>query len=150
MKQNEAGLTEAEIDGKKYEFERWGAEDSLDTLIDISQMVGKPLGMAIATMLGKEGLNKDVDPDMLGGVFEAMFQNLNKEKTKPLIKKLCSDKVLCDGKKINFNQHYAGSENIMHMFRVVQANLEVQYGNFFVALLELTKLRGDIKALKAL
>jgi hypothetical protein len=142
MKKNEHGLYEADIDGEKYEFEKWGAEDALDVLIDISQMVGKPLGMAIATMLGKEGLEKDVDPNMVGSVFESLFQNCNKANTKPLIKKLCSEKVMCGGKKISFDKHY--EDRLMHCFKVVKANLEVQYGNFFGELLELTKLRGAL------
>lgn len=142
MKKNDHGLYEVSIDSENYEFEKWGADDSLDVLIDLSQMVGKPLGMALASLLGKEGLNKEVDPNMIGTIFESLFQNCSKDKTKPLIKRLSSEKVMCTGKKILFDQHY--QDRLMHCFKVVKANLEVQYGNFFDELLELTKLRGAL------
>lgn len=142
MKKNEHGLYEAHIDGKNYEFEKWGAEDSLDVLIDLSQMVGKPIGMAFAALMGKEGLNKEMDANVMGSVFDSLFQNCNKEKAKPIIKKLSTDKVMCGGKAIVFDVHY---DRLMHLFKVVKANLEVQYGSFFDELLELTKLRGALK-----
>jgi hypothetical protein len=140
---NANGLFEVKIDGEAYEFEKWGAEESLDTLIDLSSMVGKPLGMAVAAIFGKDGLSKEIDPDLMGKVFESLLHNCTKEKTKPIIKKLCSEKVFCGGKKIIFDHHY--QDRLMHCFKVVKANLEVQYGNFFEELLALTKLRGVLK-----
>lgn len=143
MKKNEHGLYEAHIDGALYEFEKWGADDSLDVLLDISQLVGKSAGLAIATVLGSGGLEKQIDPNILGSVFEALFDNCKKESVKPLIRKLSSERVMSKGKKISFDTHYQG--RLMHCFKVVKANLEVQYGNFFDDLLELTKLRGAPK-----
>lgn len=131
MKKNDSGLYEVVIDDKTYEFEKWGAEDSLDVLLDISQLIGGPVGSAIGDLFNKEGMHTEINGAMLGMVMEGLTKNLKKEIVKPLIKKLCSEKVLCEGKPIKFNVHYA--DDLMHMFRVVKAALEVQYGNFFVA-----------------
>lgn len=147
MTKNDKGLFEEIIDGETYEFEKWGAEEAFDVLLDISQMVGKPIGMAVAAIVGggsEEGLlEKKIDPNIMGTVFESLTMNLAKDKAKPLIRKLSAEKVFCNGKKITFNVHY--QDRIMHCFKVVKASLEVQYGNFFDEVLELTKLRGAIK-----
>lgn len=139
MKPNEAGLFEVIIDDKKYEFAKWGAEDATDTLLDLAAIVGKPLGLGLAALTGKDeegksGLDKKIDPNIIGSVMEALSQNVgsNKATIKALIKKLSSDQVFCDGAKINFNLHY--QDKTLHMFKVVRAALEVQYGNFFAAL----------------
>lgn len=135
-KKNDVGLWEIEIDGKKYEFEKWGADDSLDILLDIAKIVGKPLGAAFGAFVGEDGkvsLDRNLDPNLVSLIFEALTERFDKGTVKPIIKKLCSDKVHCDGKQIrSFNEHYA--DDLLHMFRVTQAALEVQYGNFFGAL----------------
>lgn len=134
MRKNEAGLWEVPVDSHVYEFEKWGAEESLDTLLDISAIIGGPIGSAIAKAFapGAEGMESQVDVSMLGVVLDQLFKNMRKDVVKPLIKKLCSERVLCDGKPIKFNLHY--QDDLMHMFRVVKAALEVQYGNFFEGL----------------
>lgn len=132
-KKNEAGLFEVEIDGHLYEFEKWDAEESLDALIDIAKIIGKPLGAAIGGYFGKKGegdlLDKEVNPDVMGMVFDALTERLDKTTVKGLIRKLCADKVFCAGKPINFKMHYQGKMG--HMFKVVKAALAVQYENFF-------------------
>lgn len=140
---NESGLYEVIIDERKYEFEKWGAEDSTDTILDIAAIAGKPIGLGIATIFkkddveGKKGLDKAFDPDVVGMILESLSERVgtNKSIIKALIKKLSSDKVLCDGAKIQFNTHY--QDCLDHLFRVVRAALEVQYGNFFAAFLAL-------------
>ena len=129
MRKTEFGLYEVSVDGRTYEFEKWGAEESLDVLLDISSVVGGTIGSAIGGVLSGDGLNTEVNAGMLAMVFENLSKNLKKEVVKPIIKKLCSEKVLCDGKKINFNEHY--KEDLFHMFKVAKAGLSVQYENFF-------------------
>lgn len=131
---DDSGLFAVTIEDQVYAFEKYGAEESLDVLIDIVKIVGKPLGAAVAA-LGASGqdakqmmIDRDFDPNMLGVVFESLTSSLDKGVVKHLIKKFCSEKVLCDGKKINFNTHYQG--RLPLMLKVVQAALEVQYGNF--------------------
>lgn len=144
---NESGLYEVEIDDKKYEFEKWGAEESLSNLIKLSKIIGKPLGLAIGAFKQEEKEEtslfdtdmKDINIDMLGLALQALTENLDESACIALIKKLSSQHVLCDGAKINFNTHYA--DRLDHLFRVVGAALEVQYGNFFAAVLGLARTR---------
>jgi len=136
MKKNEAGLYEVEIDDHKYEFEKWGAEDSLDTLIDMASIIGGPLGAALMKIFDKKktedknALDKELNLDSLSVAFDSLAKNMRKETVKPLIKKFCSDKVLCDGKKFKFNDHY--QDRLGHMFAVAKAGMEVQYQELFV------------------
>lgn len=132
MKKNESGLYECDVDGRNYEFEKWGAEESLDVLLDISSVVGGAIGTAIGNTISGQGLNTEIDAAMLSVVFEQLSKNLKKEVVKPILVKLTSGRVLCEGKKVNFNEHY--KEDLFHMFRVAKAALEVQYGNFFGAI----------------
>lgn len=138
IEKNEAGLYAVEVDGKMYEFEKFGAEQSLETLLDIGQIVGKPLGAAIAGLSGQDGdvkqrlMDRELDLKVIELVMEAITGRLDKKTIMPMIKRMTSEKVLCEGKKINFNIHY--QDDLMHMFNVLKAALEVQYGNFFVAL----------------
>lgn len=157
---NELGMYDVEVDGKTYSFEKWGADDSTDTMLDISAIVGKPLGMAIGSFFKKDKdaeeapakkksfFDRDFDGDAIASVMEALTDNVAKNKVicKDLIKKFCSKNVLCDGAKINFNLHYEG--RLVHMLKVVKAGVEVQYGNFFDELLDLApikRVKGTIR-----
>lgn len=133
---NEAsGFYEVEIDGQRYEFEKWGAEASYDTLLDMAKVIGKPLGLAVAAF-GGGGLDEELPKDAVAAVFDAICQGLgDKTLTKALTKKVVAEKVYCDGKKVVFDEHY--KDRLDHMFRVLWAGLEVQYGNFFAAILAL-------------
>lgn len=137
IKKTEAGLYETEIEGHRYEFEKWGAEDATDVLLDIATLVGKPLGVGIATVFDKlkgDKLDEKIDPNLVGAIVEAMTEKAGTHKAlvKALIKKLSSEKVLVDGKTINYNIYY--QDRLDLVFKVVSAALEVQYGNFFVAI----------------
>lgn len=137
IKKNESGLFETDIEGHKYEFEKWGAEDATDVLLDIATLVGKPLGVGIATVVDKlkgDKLDEKIDPNLVGSIVEAMTEKAGTHKAmvKGLIKKLSSEKVLVDGKPIAFNSYY--QDRLDLVFKVVSAALEVQYGNFFAAI----------------
>jgi hypothetical protein len=141
ISKNEIGLYETEIDGDKYEFEKWGAEDASDVLLDIITIVGQPLGMGAAALFGKDedgvkGIDRDMDPDIIGKIMESLTGNVGKNKlvVKSLLKKLSTDRVQCNSKPIaSFNIHYR--DKLFHMTKVVRAGLEVQFGNFFDAVL---------------
>jgi hypothetical protein len=140
----QSGLYEAEIDGVKYEFSKWGADDANDVLLDLASILGKPLGMGAAAFFGKDRdgekkLDKTMDPNVIGAIMEALSGQIgaNKVTVKALIKKLAAEGVFCNGKPITFNTHYA--DRLGHQFRVVKTALEVQFGNFFG---ELTGLVG--------
>lgn len=124
-----SGLIEKEIDGIKYEFEKWGAEEALDTLLKISKVAGKSLGIALSSLTTTEE-----GPNFLALAFDALTGNMDEKLCMSLVKKLTSEKVFCQGAKIqSFSVHY--QDRLMHMFKVAQAALEVQYGNFFEELL---------------
>lgn len=129
----ESGMWDEEIDGRVYSFSKWGSETQVDVLIDLSKIVGKPFGLLAEAAQHSKGKNLlDQDLDVLASVFDALTTSMDKKICTPLIKKLASEGVLCDGVKINsFNEHY--KEDLMHLFHVVKAALEVQYGNFFNA-----------------
>lgn len=123
-------LTRRDIDGAEYAFSKWGAKKSTKILIRLSKIVGKPLGLALASFQG-EGklLQRVVDTKLIGMAFEALTQNLDADEALDLIEELTAkDNVLCDNKKIVFDLHY--QNRLDHMFKVLGAALEVQYGNF--------------------
>lgn len=130
----EEGLYEVEIKGDKYAFEKWNADESLDVLLDIVPLVGKPLGAATAALTGGDVslLDKEVNPQAIAAIIEGLTSNFNKATVKRLIIKLCSEKAFCNDKKISFKDHYEGKVTLI--FIVAKANLEVQYGNFFDAI----------------
>lgn len=140
IRKTEHGMYESVVDGKTYEFEKWGAEESLDVLLDIAPIVGGTIGQALGAVLSKEGMDSEISPEMLGQVLDGLMKNMRKDVVKPVIKKLCSERILCEGKKVNFNLHY--QDDLLHMFKVAQAALEVQYGNFFSAVQGVAGLRA--------
>ena len=139
MQKNDSGLFEETIDEETYEFEKWGAEMSLSTLIKISKIAGKPLGLFLGSFMGGDGpiLDKQISPDLLANACEALVENMDEKISMELIKKFSSEKILCNGKKINFDNHY--QDRLGHLFKVVKAALGVQYGDFFGELLGLVQ-----------
>ena len=141
MIKNESGLIEVEVDDKTYEFEKWGAEMSLTTLLKIAKIIGKPLGQLLGSVMGGgKGLDAELNPDMLADAVEALVSSMDEKVTLELIKKLSSDKVLCSGKKVNFDTHYEGK--LTHLFKVVKVALEVQYGDFFGEILGIVQVQA--------
>ena len=134
----ESGLFSVEIDGQTYEFQKWGAEESLDVLLDLAKILGKPLGSAMAAFAGGESLpiiDRDFKPEIVALIFEGLTSSLDKVLVKAIVKKVASDKVFCEGKPVKFDAHY--QDRLPHLFKVVQAGLEVQYGNFYAAVLDI-------------
>lgn len=130
---NDEGMYEAKIGDEVYAFEKWDAEESLDVLLEIARIIGKPLGAMVGTMMTGQKLDQEMDPNMLATIFEGLTQSFDKKVVKEIIIRVTSRRVLCDGAKIEFKIHY--QEKLDVMFQVLKAGLEVQYGNFFAALL---------------
>lgn len=130
LSKNEAGLYEQDIDGHIYEFSKWGADEATDVLMDLGALVGKPLGMALTMLSGAKGGDAPVDVDAIGAIMEHLSTAAFEKKTlcKHLIKKFATG-CMCDGRRVDYNIHYA--DRLDHMFRVVRAAVEVQFGNFF-------------------
>lgn len=129
ISKNEAGLFETQIEEHTYEFEKWGAESALNTLFDLSLVAGKPIGALAAS---GAGLNTELTPPTVDTLITALTDNLrnNREVVMGMVRKMASQKLFCDGKPIgSFDLHY--KDRLQHLFLVVRANMEVQYGNFF-------------------
>lgn len=137
---NDAGLFEVKIEDQVYEFEKWGADESTDVLLDLVAIAGKPLSASVVALFkqdesGKVALDKEADKETFAIIIESLSSGIgaNKALIKSLMKKLASERVLCSGQKILFNTHY--QDRLDLLFKVIRAALEVQYGNFFAALL---------------
>ena len=133
-------LASKTIDGKKYEFEQFGAKHSLRIMARLTKIMGEPLAMAIGALSNKEKgasaksiLDRQIDGDILGKAVKALVERLDEDTVIDLMEELTAKSTLCDGKKIDFNAHYTG--DIGHLFKVAYAALEVQYGNFFGGLI---------------
>lgn len=140
---NREGLWEQQIDGHKYEFSKWGAKESLRILLKLGKVVGKPLGLALGALQPGASLtavlDKDVKGDLLGRALDALTMSMDEETCFHLIEKFSTDGVMCNGKPINMDLHY--EDRLMHLFKVVRAGLEVQYGNFSDAILGSVRLQ---------
>lgn len=144
IEKNETGLYATTIDGHVYEFEKWGAEEAMESLLDIGTLLGKPLsklGAKAFTDGLQEAVGEELGEDTFASVLEGLMDQVaaNRTMVMRLIKKLTSYKNFCDGKAINFDLHYRGE--LGRMMAVARAGLEVQYGNFFGAALGSVAMR---------
>lgn len=143
---NEAGRYEVVVpwhDGEhRFEFQKWGAEDQTDTLLDLMAVGGSALG-SIASLVGAgSGLDTELTSSLFSGLMKQLTEGLTRDRamTKRLVKKLSSDRVICDGVTVNWADRY--KEDLALMFAAAKANLEVQYGNFFAAVAHLLPARS--------
>lgn len=144
---NEGGLYEVDVDGRLYAFQKWGAEKALDTLLDIMQFVGKPLSL-LANAVIKDGVKADIKPDMVGIIMDCLLSGMgqNKQTIMAIIKRVTCERVSCNHQNFLFDTHF--QDDLPHMFKVVRAGLDVQYGNFFSAVLNMGGIkRKDLQAL---
>lgn len=142
---NEEGLWELLIDDQKYEFSKWGAEDSLRTLLRIGKVVGKPMGLALDALKPGDSLAGVLDKgkrgDMVSTVITALTESMDESTCFQLIQKLSTQGVFCKGAPVkSMDVHY--QDRLMHLFKVAKAALEVQYGSFFDVFLASAKLSG--------
>jgi hypothetical protein len=120
-------LIKRTIDGDEYEFEQFGAKQSLRVLMRLSKLVGKPLMLSMGAIKQEEG-KKKFDANALGEAAKVLFDGMDENGTIELIEMLTAEKVLCNGKKIKFDEHY--EKKLSHLFNVLATALDVQYGNF--------------------
>ena len=129
----EHGLHQKDIGGHSYEFMKWGAEEALDALLDLSAVIGKPLGALAPHMdlAAAQERRLEIAAEAIGPALEALATQLgsNKPLCKALLKRLATKGILCDGREIVFDAHY--KDRLPHMLDVALAALEVQFGGFF-------------------
>lgn len=136
-RKNENGLWEVEIDSQKYEFEKWDAEEGTEAIMDFFVIMGQPIGVGVAKILGKDGseeeggLNQKMDPNVIGEIVGKLSSQIgaNRAIAKGLIVNLASRKVACDGKQVKYAQHFR--DRYAHLMKVVKAGAEVQFSSFF-------------------
>lgn len=142
LTKNEVGLYEAEIDGHHYEMAKWGAQQSLDTLFDLSAVLGQSLAKIFfaaadrgdSAAASQDFLGREIDADVFAEAVEHLSRQLvhNRAMVMGLFKRLATADVLCNGKAItSFDLHY--KDRLPHLMRVIKTALEVQYGDFFGA-----------------
>lgn len=141
-------LKSVQIGGEEYEFEQMATKPSLKLLIRISKIVGKPLVTIAGSVLGGDKLlDTELKPGMLAAAAESLFNGMDAEEVIQIIETLTATTVLCDGKKVDFNLHYEGRLEVL--FKVLSTALEVQYGNFFGAILAINGVKKKVQPHKA-
>lgn len=125
-------LIKRTIGGDEYEFEQFGAKQSLRVLMRLSKLVGKPLMLSMGA-IKKDG-EKKFNEAALAEAAKALFDGMDENGTLELIEMLTAEKVLCNGKTIKFDTHYA-PPNLNKLFEVLLTALDVQYGNFLEELI---------------
>lgn len=143
-------LVEKTVDGHVYAFEQFTTTLSLTVFSKLTKIFGESLSIALGTFFGKDRgaagkLGPDGVPvavaeeakakaaetqaDALTRAVRTLLERLDETEVVDLVKKLTTQGVLCDGVKIvSFDEHFRGE--FLHLFSVVAAALDVQYGNF--------------------
>ncbi len=127
-------LAKKEIDGALYEFQQFGAKKATKMLVRIGRIAGKPISIFGSQLAkGKDAVESLNSADMIAQIIGAFTEKLDENDVLDIIETFTAVDVLCDGKKIHsFDHHF--QNRLDHMFRVLWAALEVQYGNFFGAI----------------
>lgn len=123
-------LTKKIIDEHEYEFTKLGAKQSVKVFTKILKIIGEPIALSAGAFEGKGPLLERVfNGDALGKAMKALAERMDEDEVVSLMETLCGETAcICDGKKVNFNSHYEG--RLAHLFKVLKAALEVQYGDF--------------------
>lgn len=131
LQKNAHGLYETVIDKTTYCFSTWGTRRALDGLIELSDICGEFLAKAAGVFTKKDALKQEVSGDVLGDIMSSLVRGMTKDKntTLNLIERLVTEGVSRDGKDVDFSRDF--DENLLHLFKVLRAALEVQYGSFF-------------------
>ncbi len=131
------------IDGEQYTFCQLPPKKSLKLLTRILKIIGPALGGVVKDAGNiSEGniesiLDLDIDPGM---IVSQLCSRLDENDVEYIIDMLLSQ-VLHSGKgEVSrvFDEHFGG--RLPHLFRVIAAALEVEYGDFFGGKLDLENL----------
>lgn len=127
------------IDGVKYTFYQFNPRLGMKVLVKLAKIFGEPLGMIGESVISKGFKNvlaSEVKELPVSKMVNSLVTRLDDSEVTELIDNLC-DNIICDGKNLKeiFDVHFQGE--YLRLFKVVKAALEVQYGNFFAAILGL-------------
>jgi hypothetical protein len=132
-----------DIDGEKFEFLMMPPKVALRILTRLIKIAGEPLGIALAFVTTGEGLDKEVDPSVVGKSARALIERLDEDEVMNTVIQLC-DYALMNGKKITFDVDFTGRMGLM--FKVIAGVLEANYADFFG---DVGGLAGIVQAAKA-
>jgi len=125
-----------EINNVRYICEMMPATLSTKTLIELTDVLGRPLLVSLSKGVSTDGGLDELEIDDLAEVStRLLFEKLTPDNTDRIVKSvLCGVKAegvgdMSDSKI--FDSHFRGE--IMHMFRVFAWALEVNYRDFFAA-----------------
>lgn len=123
------------IQGKEFQFNKFGAKQSTRYLAKIMKFVGEPIAMAVGAATkdgGKPLLEREMDMEVLAKAVGSLMGRFDDPEVLNLIIEISSTPgLLCDGMRVDFDSFYMGKLDLL--LEVVKAALEVQYGNFFGA-----------------
>ena len=132
---------EKEIDGHSITITMLQPDKALKILTRLVKVVGEPL----AVFAEAGGLEAAVTGDLIKKAVQSLGEKLDEDDVVKTVMELM-DCVIIGGKqgKAVFNVHFAG--NLGHLFKVLAAVLEVQFGDF---LGEIVALRRQSDAMKS-
>ena len=124
----------ATIDDKLYRFTRWDADKSFRVLAELSACIGEGLNLG-QMAIAQDNLSQKVSLATMAA--KALMSGIGSdpERSLRLVKRLCCDGVFRDDRKLreqDFGQDYSG--DMMHVFSVSVAALEVHFERFFILL----------------
>jgi len=125
------------IDGEQYTFCQLPPKQSLKLLTRILKIIGPALGGVVSGGNVESILELDID---LGMIVSQLCNRLDENDIEYIVDMLLSQ-VLHSGKgdlSRVFDEHFGG--RLPHLFKVVAAALEVEYGDFFGGKLDFEKL----------
>jgi len=132
------------IDGEDYTFCLLPPRQSVRLLTKIMKIIGPALGTIVeGNDLSNLDSVQDIDFDLSKAV-SALFDHVNEDDVDMIIDALISQvihKGTGDLSK-SFDYHFQG--RLPHLFKVIGAALEVQYGDFFAG--KLGDLKGKLRA----
>jgi hypothetical protein len=124
------------LDGssRPFEFKKWGAEEATDTYLDLLAVGGSSLGSLANLYVSGKAETTDLGSSAIETMMRQLSDGLtkNRDLTKRLIRKLSAEGVLCNGGPIKYDTFYA--DDLSLSWKVIMANLQVQYGTFFQGL----------------
>lgn len=138
-------LVQKTVDDRVYQFQQFNTTTAIKTMAKLTKLIGEPLTLAMGSFAEKKDpaaglMDRDLDFEVLSKAVGALIERLDEDEVVSLVKRLTTESVLCDNKPIQFDEHFAG--NISHLFKVVMAAIEAQYGNFLSAVTAKLPLSG--------
>jgi hypothetical protein len=116
------------VDGHTYEIQQFATTRSLRCLRKLVAIFGESMawgGNAIEALKADEDAKAS---ELMVKAVKALIDRMDEDVVLGVIIELTGEAITCDHQRVVFDSHYAG--RLDHLFKVLYAALEVQYGNF--------------------